>query len=521
MQTIMNVLSPKYEYTKGRDAWHNNLRLTVFAAERVRSSLGPNGAYKMVSYNRGPEKIVKVTKDAAAVLKELAIQYPTVAILAEAAKIQRQEVGDGVTSFVVLSSALLKKADELIAKGVHPTTILNGYLEAAKKALEIISANSKKNPALERVLETVDCGRGLLTKEIRRSIIEAAAIANKDGKMDKDKIRIIRKPGESTSETKLIKGIAIKKNKLHPNMPDSLAKPRIAITSERIGSNRLEIKMPSEGPLHMKFDVNTPQKLAACKEAEKNLKTEALKQLDALGVNVLFSQQPIDNCSKSKLLAMNVLAFETVDQKDLAIISKATGAAVGSNLAELSESDLGNAANLEIENLGLEKMVTLNCKDYATFLLRGYTMQAIDELELVIRNSLTLLQTANQGGGFVAGGGATEFHVARQLRSFSRQFSGREQLAVECFAEALMEIPRCLAENNGLNSMDVSAQMSKAHAEGSSSYGVGADGCCNDVCAELSEVKTAVIRRAYDVASLMLRIDEQITSKEVLKFHKQ
>jgi len=190
-----DTFSTHSNLSKGKDAWRNNLHLTTVAAERVRSSLGPNGAYKMVTYNRGPEKIVKVTKDAIPVLEELAILYPALAVLSGAAKMQRQEIGDGVASFVILSSALLKEADELIAKRVHPNLILDGYLEAARKALKIIETSSTKLEPnfLETALETVDCGRGFLTAELRNNLIEASEIVTKEGTMDKNRIRILRK----------------------------------------------------------------------------------------------------------------------------------------------------------------------------------------------------------------------------------------------------------------------------------------------------------------------------------------
>lgn len=520
--SLAHVFSPNYDYVKDKDAWRNNLRLTTLAAEKVRSSLGPNGAYKMVTYNRGPEKIVKVTRDAVAVLQELAIQYPTVTILSEAAKIQRQEVGDGVTCFAIFTSALMKKAGALMAKGIHPTIILRGYSQAAKKALEIIDANSKISSNLtEKLLETVDCGRNLLTSQMRGSIIEASALVTKGGKMDKDKVHFIRKPGAATSESRLIKGIVTKKGKLHSNMPDTVANPRIALTSGRIGLNRVEVKMPGEGPIHLKFNVSSPEKIAACQDAEKNLKNAALEKLGAFSVNVLFSQQPIDSFSKGKLLKMGVLAFESVDRNDLALISRATDTKVVSNLADLTELDIGAASALETEKIGLEKIITLTCQGYCTFLLRGSTLQALDELELQIRNALTLLQTASQSGRTLPGGGAVEMHMARQLKEYSQQFSGREQLAVDSFAEALMEIPRCLAANNGLNSIDAMAELTRLHAEGFSDCGIGVDGCCREVCVELAEVKKAMLKRAYEVAALMLRIDEQIMAKEVAKFHKQ
>jgi chaperonin GroEL (HSP60 family) len=506
---VKHVLSPKYEYVKGKDAWRNNLHITAMAAERIRTSLGPNGAYKMVTYNRGPEKIIKITRDAVAVLEELAMQYPTLVVFSEAAKIQRQEIGDGVKTFVIFTAALLKKADELISKGVHPNIVLRGYKEAAKKTLEILNLHSQSlgSSQFDAVLDTIDCGRNCLNTELRQMLLETQTIATKEGTFDKDKVRIIRKPGASRTETELIKGLVIKKGKLHPNMPNTVEKPRIAITSESIGTNRFEVKMRGQGPFHLQFNISDPNDLAECRIAETN-------------VNVLFSQQPIDDYSKSKLLKMGVLAFEGVDRKDLALISKATATRVVGPISELEQSDVGTAERLEIDKIDLEKTVTLTGCNFATFLIRGSNPQVLDELELLINNSMNLLEAVSISGRAVAGGGAIEMQVARNLKLFALQFSGKEQLAVDSFAEAMLEVPRCLAANNGLNPDDTMLQLRKLHAEGFTDYGINSEGCEDKACIDISEAKEAAVRRAFEVATLMLRIDEQITAKEIPKFHK-
>jgi len=522
-KNVFDSISKHSHFNKGREVWRENLRLTALAADQVRSSLGPNGAYKMVTYNRGPEKIVKVTKDAVPVLEELAIQQPALAVLAEAAKMQRQEIGDGVTSFVVLASALLKKADELMTKKVHPNVILEGYLEASKRALKTIEATATKlnKNGFESALETVDCGRGILTTQLRRSLVEASRIVTKDSKMDKKRIRLVRKQGAQTSETRLIKGIIIKKIKLHKNMPDDVRNPRVAVTSGRIGINRVEVKMPGQGPFNMKLDIQTPEQLNSCQEAEREQKRTALGKLDEFGVNVLFCQQPIDTFSKSMLLDMGILAFGSVDREDCALISAAVGANLVGSLADLREVDVGAAEGLTVEKLGPDEIVTLAVPKYATFLLRGSTLQAFDELELVIQNALTLLKMRVEDPHIVPSCGATEMRISQELRSFALQFSGRQQLAVTSFSEALREIPRCLAENNGVNPDDALAQLEKLQADGIFNYGICSDGSCRAVCFELSEIKSSVIKRAYEFVALMLRVDEQISRKEIVKFHKK
>jgi chaperonin GroEL (HSP60 family) len=521
--SLPSVLSSKYDHVKGIEAWRKNLQITALAVDRVRSSLGPNGAYKMVTYNRGPEKIIKITKDAVPVLEEFAIQFPIVTVVSEAAKIQRQEIGDGVTQFAIFTSALLRKADELESKGIHPNTILQGYLEAAKKALEIINttSNNLENDQMGKILETVDCGKQLLTKETSGMLLEAYLLTTKGGKLDKDKVRIIRKPGGTSSESILIKGVMLKKGKVHPHMPDIIENPRIAVTSERIGLNRLEVKMRKEGPPPIKLEITKALKLAEYQNAEKDRKVEALERIKALHINVLFCQQPIDSFTKSKLCEMGVLAFETVNREDCELISRATNASLVGNLLEMSERDIGKAEKAEIGKIGLEKTVILVGCDNVTFLLRGSTQQALDEFESLIHNSLTILQFANSEAKTVPGGGAIEMHLAKELQVFAMQFPGKEQLAILDFAEALMEIPRCLALNYGLNANDTIGELRRLHAEGFSEVGIGPYNCQSNVCVELSEVKSSIIKRAYEVASLLLRIDEQITWKESVKFHKK
>jgi len=477
----------------------------------------------MVTYNRGPEKIVKVTKDPVPVLEELAIQYPALAVLSEAAKMQREEIGDGVTSFVILASALLKKADELIAKKVHANIILDGYLEAAKRTLRKIETNSAalQRSDYEGLLEAVDCGRGILTKNLRRDLIEAAQSATKNGKLEKKNIRIIRKQGAETSETQLIRGITVKKAKLHRNMPNDIKQPRIAVTTGRIGLNRLEVKMRGEGPFHMKFDIQNPEQLDSCQEAEREQKNFALDRLGELKVNVLFCQQPIDTYAKCRLLDRGVLAFESVEREDCALISEATHAKMVGSLVDLRETDVGAAENLSVEKLSPDEIVTLEVPDFATLMLRGSSVQAFDELELLIQKSLTLLKTATENPYVVPSYGATEMRIAQDIKNFALHFSGKQQIAVEGFAEALVELPRCLAENNGSDPDDTVAQLRKFHDEGFSDYGITADGLCGPACHELSQVKSSVIKRAFEFVSLMLRVDEQITRKEIVKFHKK
>ena len=516
------VISRKYKRTTGKDVWRENLRSAVFAADKIRSTLGPKGSYKLISYNRGPEQIVKVTKDAVAVLDELAIQYPPAVIIAESAKMQRQEAGDGVATFVVLLSALLKKADELFSMKIHANTIIQGYFLSQNKALEIMDKQAIGQNGIDtEVLDIVDCKRGLLTPQIRSMIIEAYRLASNDGRFDKDSVGFLKKPGGSIQESNLIKGVVVKKEKAHPNMPDKMQNLRIAITNERPGINRLDVKMKGEGPPQIKLNIKTAEQMRKFKEAEERIRSEALDKMIKLKANVLLCEQPIDESLKDKLLLNGIFALERVDKKDTLAVSKATGAKIVTKLNDITQEDLGIAEELYTGRIELEKTVTFQGCKGATFMLRGSTSQTIDELETAIQNSLTILKILGDDNRILPGGGAEETHIAEELKQYAKSFASREQIVIEAFGNALMDIPRCLAENYGLNPTDTLIELKNHHSNGLCNYGINEQGIGEMVCKEPLKVKRSVIRRAYEVSSMMLRIDELIISKEIPKFHKK
>jgi archaeal chaperonin len=517
-----NIISSRYKRTTGKEAWRENLRYAIFAADKVRSSLGPKGAYKMVTYNKGPEQIVKVTKDAVAILDELAIQYPPSVIISESAKMQREEAGDGVATFVIFASALLKKADELLNMGIHPNTIIHGYSLATDKALKIIDRQAIAGSSEESdILDTVDCERNLLTPKVRSMIRQAYPSTFCDGRHEKENVRFLKKTGGCTGDLKLIKGVVIKKQKAHPNMPDKIKDLRIAITSERLGINRLEIKMPGQGPYHIKLNIKTPQQIKEYSETIQKLKAEPIKKLTALNVNVLLCEQPLEENLKAEFVAKGIFASESIDKKDSQDVAKATGAKIVGSLSELTEEDIGKAEELSTGTLEHEKTITFSGCKGATFLLRGSTLQTMDELEIAIKNSFTVLKLLDDDGRVLPGGGAVETHIAEELKAYAREFPSREQVAIEAYSGALMEVPRCLATNYGLNPTDTLLELKNRHTEGNCDVGVCQNSCREMVCQEPLKVKRSVFRRAFEVSMLMLRIDELIISKEIPKFHKQ
>ena len=520
--SVDDIISSKYKRTIGKEVWRQNLRTTIFAADKIRSTLGPKGAYKLITYNRGPEQVIKVTKDAIAILDELAIQYPPAVIVSEAAKLQREETGDGVAGFVIFLSALLKKADELLSVKIHANTIIHGYHLATEKSLEILERQAATaNRQSFDILDLVDCKRNILTPQIRDMIRQAYPRVFSKGIFERENIRFLKKTGGEPKDSSLIHGVVVKKQKAHPCMPNRIKGLRIAVTSERLGINRLEVKMPGQGPYHINLNVKAPRQIQQCSEAVQKIKDEPIRRLTELNVNVLLCEQPLEDQSKTKLFTNGIFALENVDRKDTQAIAKATGARIVGDLKDIVEEDIGTAEELYTGSIELEKTVTFSGCNGATFMLRGSTLQAIDELETAIKNSFTVLKLAGDDGRLLAGGGAVEAHVSHELKNYAREFASREQVVIEAYANALLEIPRCLAENNGLNPTDTLLELKQRNAEGFCNVGVGEHCCCEMVCQEPLKVKRSVFRRAFEVSMLMLHIDELIISKEIPKFHKK
>ena len=454
----------------------------------------------MVTYNRGPEQIVKIVKDVVPVLDEMGFQDPLVKFIAEASKMQREEDGDGVTQFTILLTALLMEADKLLEMGVHPNIIVQGYDKATRRVVELIKQQSEQSgDALnDQVLDCVDCGRGLLSPTIRSSIIEASKIVIRDGKLDDARIKIIKKVGGNTDETLLIRGIALKAPELYHGMTNYIQKPRIALISGKVGLNRLTVKMKGEGPTEVELKIRTPRHIADYLSAENEIKKAAIQKIDENKANVVLCQQPIEDSVKSEFTKRGIFVLENVDEKDLQAVSKATGAKIVSRAQELIESELGSAGGLRVESILPEKVIIFEDCDAATFVLRGSTTQMLDEVEFLIKNALKVIQKASIDGLFVAGGGAVEMYAAADLGKYARQFSSREQIVIEYFAEAVEEIPRILAENSGLDPSKTIAQLRTLQLD-KPTYGIGASGCSDLVCMEPARIKSDIYLRANDL----------------------
>ena len=518
----MANLIPTKHIVKGREAWLTNLSLTFMIFEKVRSSLGPRGGYKMITYNKGPEQVVKISRDIIPTLEELGIQYPAISFIGEAAKMQREECGEGVTQFTMLVSALIMEAEKLQNQGIHPNKIIEGYMKAARKSIEIIEEMSYEinKDSFGAVLKSIDCERGLLPQELSEATLEAFKITRMNPSHDLDRVRFIKKIGGKGSESKLVHGIILKGEKSHPGMPDTVEDPKIAILSGGLAP-RLETKMKGEGPTEIELTITDPNLVSRFREAEMEKKRAQVSQLKELGVSVLLSGQPLDESVKGLMMKQGIFAVDSVKKEDLEEVARATGAEVASRLSDLFKDSLGSAEKLYTEDLASEKVINITGCSGASFLLRGSTENHLTELEATIKNALKALKVMDENPRVVSGGGAAEIEVSRKLSDYALSFTGKEQLAVQKFANAVEEIPRNLAINNGLDEVETMMKLRSSHEAGKMAMGIGLKRCSENVCLDIFRVKKSLFIRATEVASMMLRIDTLMISNEIAKFHKK
>ena len=497
----------------GRDAQRNNILAGKVLAETVRTTLGPKGMDKMLVDGLGD---IVVTNDGVTILKEMDIEHPAAKMLVEVAKTQEDEVGDGTTTAVIIAGELLKKSEDLLDKEIHPTIIALGYRQAALKATEIlddISIDAADKETLLKVAMTAMTGKGTekAKEPLAKIIVGAVSQVEEDGKVDSEQIKIESKDGASVEDSELVSGVIIDKEKVHPGMPSEINGAKIALVNSAI-----EVK---ETEVDAEIRITDPAQMQAFIEQEENMIKEMIDGLEAAGTNVLFCQKGIDDLAQHYLAKAGILAARRVKKSDMEKLAKATGAKIVTNIEDLKEEDLGDAGLVKEDQVSGDDMIFVKeCKDpkAVTLLLRGSTSHVVDEIERAVEDAIGVVASTVEDGKVVVGGGAPEIAIAKGLKDYAETISGREQLAVTAFAEALEVVPRTLAENAGLDSIDSLVDLRAAH-EDSQYMGLNVfeGGVCDMKEAGVIEpqrVKKQAIQSAAEAAEMILRIDDVIAS---------
>ncbi len=518
------VLKEGTESTRGKTAHNNNIMAAKAVADAVRSTLGPKGMDKMLVDSMGD---IVITNDGATILKELDIEHPAAKMVVEVAKTQDNECGDGTTSAVVIAGELLKKAEALIDENVHPTVISNGFRLAAHEAVKIlkemgieVSPTDKKS--LKLVATTAMTGKGVggeLDMLADIAVEAVAAVAEKqDGKYkaDIDNIQVEKKQGGAISDTRLIKGLILDKERVHPRMPKVLKNAKIALVDSALEIKKTEVEA--------KIQIRDPNQMQKFLDEEEKTLRAMVEKVKKSGANVLICEKGIDDLAQHYLAKEGLYAVRRVKRSDMEKLAKATGGKVVTNLDDLKSSELGAAEQVEEVKIADSQMTFVTgCKNpkAVSILIRGGTEHVIDEVERSLHDALKVVAVATEDGIIVPGGGASEIELSLRLRDYGQSVGGREQLAIDAFASALEVIPWTLAENAGMDAIDVVIELKNAHSKKTGkNFGVNVlQNKVSDMLAakvlEPLRVKTQAIQSATEVASMILRIDDVIAARRM------
>ena len=497
----------------GRDAQRMNIMAGKALAETIRTTLGPKGMDKMLVDGLGD---IVVTNDGVTILKEMDIEHPAAKMLVEVAKTQEDEVGDGTTTAVIIAGELLKKAEDLLEMEIHPTVISMGYRKAAIKAQEIldkISISASDSATLQAIAMTAMTGKGTekARKPLAELIVKAVQMVEEDGEVDKDHININRIQGATVEESQIVNGVVIDKGRLDPSMPKKVEDARIALLKFPIEVKSLETDA--------KINLTDPSQMQAFIEQEEKMIREMVDKVVESGANVLFCQKGIDDLAQHYLTREGILAVKRVRKSDIERLEKATGARVATNLDDLKSEDLGIAGQVYEKKIFDEVLLFVeDCIDpkAVSIILRGSTKHVAEEVERAVDDAIGVVAATLEDGLIVAGGGAPEIAIAKGLKEYADTISGREQLAIGAFAAALEVVPKTLAENAGLDSIDALVDLRAAHEK--SPY-MGLNVFTGDVTdmkeagvIEPKRVKKQAIQSAAEAAEMILRIDDVIAS---------
>ncbi|MHA1130290.1 MAG: thermosome subunit beta [Candidatus Helarchaeota archaeon] len=518
--TPILILKEGTERSRGKDAQRNNIAAAKIIAEAVRSTLGPRGMDKMLVDSLGD---VTITNDGATILDEIEVQHPAAKLMVEISKTQDQEVGDGTTSAVVLAGELLKKAEDLIDQKIHPTTIAAGFKKAATKAQEILNnmateIDINSDSIKEVVMTSLNSKaiKGFKEKFADIAVKAVQAVKEKRGDdwiVDIEQIQIQKKRGKSISETKMIDGIVIDKEIVHSDMPKSIKNAKIALLNVA-----LEIKKTE---FDSEIRITDPTQIQAFLDEEEKILKGFVEKIKDAGASMVFCQKGIDDAAQHYLASAGISAVRRVKKSDMEKLQRATGANIVMNLEDLRDDDLGTADLVEEQKIGDDKMVFITgAKELkaVSIVIRGGVEHVVDEADRGLHDALCVAKDIIQLNKIVGGGGASEIEVAKGLRDYAVKVGGREQLAVEAVADALEVIPKTLAENAGLDPIDILVKLRASHESNGKNMGIDVfDGELKDmVAAGITEpviVKLQAIKSAVESAAMILRIDDVIAAK--------
>lgn len=508
------ILPENVSRTLGRDAQRNNILAAKIVADVVKTTLGPKGMDKMLVDSTGN---IIITNDGVTILEEIQLEHPAAKMIAEIAKTQENEVGDGTTTVAMLAGKLLENAEKLLDKKIHPTVIIKGYRMAADHAkafLPEISAPVDNKHVLKQIAMTAMTGKGAEgnREQLADLIVQALDTVAQGTEFSVDAIKLVKQKGNAIEDSELVHGVVLDKDAANEAMPRTVEHASILLVDFA-----LELRSPET---ETRISVSSPDQLQQFIASEELAIREMTQKIIASGAHVVFCQKGIDDIAQYYLAKAGVMAYRRVAKSDMEKLSMATSARIVSSLTEIRKEDLGFAAVVEQVQKGDNTMTYVRgCKNpkAVTILLRGSTDHVLDEIERAVKDGMGDVAAALRDGRVVSGGGAIEMELARRLRQYARTLGGREQLAVEEFAAALESIPEALAENAGLDPITLMAELKQRHEAGNARDGLNLfsnriEDCLAAGIVEPMRVKLQAVSSASEVATMILRIDDVLVS---------
>jgi thermosome len=512
------ILAEDTTRTRGSDAQGSNIAAGRAIAEAVRTTLGPRGMDKLLVDSSGT---VVITNDGATILSEMDIEHPAAEMLVEVARSQEDEVGDGTTTAAVLAGQLLAKAEDLLEDDVHPTAIVEGYRAAADVALETIESLQLEDDVDEDLLKAVATssmtgkGTGGITIDALAELVVNAVshVTSEENDVERDDVHVFTKVGGSASDTELVTGIVLDKERVHDEMPREVTDATVAVLDVD-----LDVK---EASGDVEYRIDSPEALEKVMAAEDSERRAVAKTIVDAGIDVVFTTDDVDDHVAALLADEGVLVFEGVKNDDARAIARASGSKRLGSIDDLDSEDFGQLESVSVRKFGDDELAFVEggaAAHAVTMFVRGGTEHVVDELERALEDAIDVVAVAAETGAIVPGAGATEVAIADAIRDASAGITGRQQLAAEAFAEAVEVLPRTLAENAGMDPIDVLVDLRAFHEHGDV-LGVVVDGESTTVANPLdygvvdpAAVKTEAVSSATEAATMIVRIDDIIAA---------
>lgn len=500
-----------------------NARLSAFVGaiavgDLVKSTLGPKGMDKILQSASTGE--IMVTNDGATILKSIALDNAAAKVLVNISKVQDDEVGDGTTSVTVLAAELLREAEQLVAKHIHPQTIIEGFRlasQAALQALEKAAVDNSRDPKafrrdLQAIARTTLSSKVLSQDRDKFSELACEAVLRLRGSIDLNHIQIIKKAGGKLSDSYLDEGFILDK-RIGVNQPKRLENAKILVANTAMDTDKVKIWAA-------RMKVGSPKELAELEKAERERMRSKVERIKAHGINCFINRQLIYNWPEQLFTEAGIMSIEHADFDGVERLALVTGGEIASTFDHPDQVKLGQCDLIEEVIIGEDTLIKFSgvaAGEACTIVLRGATEQLLDEAERSLHDALAVLSQTVKEPRVVLGGGCSEMVMAKAVDSVAQKVGGKKRIAIDSFATALRQLPTILADNAGLDSSALVSELRSEVYRGMTSSGLDLltpGGGIADMrelgVIESYKLKKAVVSSASEAAELLLRVDNII-----------